>query len=257
MDIYESGHNYTSYFDTTITDEIINAYTNGDQIAIGGFENSLLLYSDSIGFSLVDGVESGDTPLNVPVELSSISVRGGVPSSYIIPYSIANISLDVSHVHTSTTYNSAGQCWASCVAMIINYHFSPDPKIESDTVYKDLDSAEIDYSTNGTQTALSYYGYTYYTRTGNAMRPGDVATQLKNDNPVIMHISNASGSLTHAVVIKGIILDTSSSTYSIDDPNYKSTRTIVHTTNMGVVNSTIQEYKSLTYSYTKWYNSFY
>lgn len=48
-----------------------------------------------------------------------------------------------------------------------------------------------------------------------------------------------------------------SSTYSIDDPNYSSTRSIVHNTNMGVVNQTISSYTSLSKIFTKWYNAFY
>lgn len=255
MDVTYIDGEYISCFDTSINDSIHYAYINNEPIAIGGFQNSLMLYTNSNGFSYIDGVESDQVPNQTPTELSSIFIRNSVSLNICIPRSLANISLPVSHVGNSTTYNSSGQCWASCVAMKIKYE--KGTSLTSDKVYEDLTANNIDFSVNGTQEALKYYGYSDYTRTGTAMRPGDVATQLMNDHPVIMHIKNSSGTNSHAVIIKGIVMDTSSSTYTIDDPNYSSTRSIVHNTNMGVVNQTISSYTSLSKTYTKWYNAFY
>lgn len=255
MDVTYIDGEYNSCFDTSINDNINYAYINEEPIAIGGYQNSLMLYTSSNGFSYVDGVEGNQEPNQAPTELSSIEIRNSVSLNICMPYSIADISLPVSHVGNSTTYNSSGQCWASCVAMKINYE--KGNSLTSDDVYEDLTANNIDFSTNGTQKALTYYGYSDYTRTGTAMRPGDVATQLMNDHPIIMHIKNSSGTSLHAVIIKGIVMDTSSSTYTVDDPNYSSTRSIVHNTNMGVVNQTISSYTSLNKIYTKWYNTFY
>lgn len=255
MDVISIDGEYNSCFDTSINDNINYAYTNDEPIAIGGYQNSLMLYTSSNGFSYIDGVEGNQEPNQVPTDLSSIEIRNSVSLNICVPYSIADISLPVSHVDNSETHDYLGQCWASCVAMKINYEKSNS--LTSDDVYEDLMANNIDFSVNGTQKALTYYGYPDYTRTGTAMRPGDVATQLMNDHPVIMHIKNSSGTNLHAVIIKGIVMDTSSSTYSIDDPNHSSTRTIVHNTNMGVVNQTISSYTSSGNVYTKWYNAFY
>lgn len=255
MDVTYIDGEYSSCFDTSISDNINYAYVNEEPIAIGGYQNSLLLYTSSNGFSYIDGVKYNQEPNQIPTELSSIEIKNSVSLNICMPYSIANISLPVSHVGNSTKNNPLGQCWASCVAMKINYE--KGESLTSDDVYEDLTEDNIDFSVNGTQTALTYYGYSEYTRTGTAMRPGDVATQLRNNHPIIMHMQNSSGDDSHAVIIKGIVMDTSSSTYSIDDPNYSSTRSIVHNTNMGVVNQTISSYTSLSKVFTKWYNAFY
>ena len=268
MEIYGENGDYTSYFDTTITDEIIDAFNEGDHVAIGSYEHSLLLYSDSDGFSFVDGVESNTVPDYIPAELYSISAQDsvlveyesllnaqiGIPSENMYSVnSIASPSVPVTHVHNSTTYDSNGQCWASCVAMKVNYHNGYS--ITSNKVYEDLTSAGIDFSTNGTQKALTYYNYPNYVRTGTAMTPANVATQIVNGKPIIMHISN--GTYQHAVIIYGIVLDYSSSTYNIDDPNYTTVRSIVHSTTLNTLSTSINSYYSLGYYYSQWYNSFY
>ena len=257
MDVYNSDDDYSSYFDTNITDEMVDAYTNGDKIAIGSFENSILLYTDSEGFSFVDGLDNNNIPIKSPTELSSIIEEGTVSSDFILPYSIATYNLSVPIVDNSNTYDSSGQCWAAAVAMKINYHKGLN--LTADSVYEELTDANIDFSTNGTSKALKHFGYSNYVNSYSAMNSGDVALALKDDKPIIMHIANKSNensAITHAVVISGIVLDVSSSTYTIKDPNYSTARTLNTSNNPNVENTTIH-YVSVGYTFIKWYNTFY
>lgn len=257
MDVYCSNNNYSSYFDTNITDEMVLAYTNGSKIAIGSFENNVLLYTDLEGFSYVDGLENNNVPINSPTELSSIIEDKSVASDFVMPCSIATYSLSVPVVRNSNTYNSSGQCWAAAVAMKINYHKGLN--LTADSVYEKLTDANIDFSTNGTSKALKHFGYSNYVNSYSAMNSGDVALALKDDMPIIMHIANQTNensAVTHAVVISGIVLDASSSTYTIKDPNYSTARTLNMSNNPSVTNTTIS-YKSVGYTFVKWYNTFY
>lgn len=253
MDVYNENGEYSSYFDTNITEDISNAYFNNYEIAIGGYYNSVLLYTDEKGFKLVDGLENDNAPANIPTELNKIIITGNVSTDFAMPYSIATYSLSVPHVDNSNTYDNAGQCWAAAVAMKLNYHKSLD--LTADSVYEDLTAAEIDFSSNGTVKALKYYDYSNYTSGSSALSSGSVTTALMNDKPIIMHISTSSG-VKHAVVISGIVLDVSSSTYTVCDPNYSSTRTFNTSTNPNIVNTSIS-YNSVGYNFTKWYYYYY
>ena len=253
MDVYDDNGSYSSCFDTNITEDISNAYFNNNEIAIGGYDKSVLLYTDEKGFTLVDGLENDNAPTNIPTELNKIIIAGNVSTDFVMPYSIATYSLNVSHVDNSNTYDSGGQCWAAAVAMKLNYHKSLN--LTADLVYENLTSAGINFSTNGTDKELMHYGYSDYIWNNSALSSGDVTTALMNKKPIIIHISTSNG-ITHAVVISGIILDVSSSTYTICDPNYKSTRTFNMKTNPNVVNTSIS-YPSVGYNFTTWYYTYY
>lgn len=254
IDIYGDINNYSSYFDTYITDEMREAYMNEKNIAIGGYEDSVLLYTDTEGFAYVNGLESNNMPNNVPTELTSIKVGGNVQSDFPMMYSIATVKMSVPHVDNSNTYDSSGQCWAAAVSMKLNYHFNLG--LTADSVYEKLTAAGINFQSDGTGKALTHFGYSDYVGQGIAMTSGDVTLTLQNKKPIIMHVSANSGRVSHAIVISGIVLDASSSTYTINDPNYPATRTLITSTNPSVVNSNIN-YKSTGYTFDKWYNTYY
>ena len=252
MDIYGDSNNYSSYFDTYITDEMREAYINEKSIAIGGYENSIFLYTNTSGFIFIDGLKSDNMPNTPPTELSKVTIGGNVLSYFPMTYSIATVNLSVPHVHNSTNKSANGQCWAAAAAMIINYHSGS--KLDADSVYDELDKYKASYTTPN---ALSYLGYSNYSSVNGAMTSGDVTSTLQNDKPVIMHISRTGGK--HAVVICGITLDVSSSTYKINDPNFTEIKTLVTNVNPSTVNSVI-EYRPDPKSnrvYTKWYYSYY
>lgn len=253
MEIYNENNHFSSYFDTIITDEIIDAYANGYDVAIGTFEKSVFFYSDMTGYSFVDGLEDENNPVQIPTQLSSISLDGVISlENYVIPYAIATHKLSVPFVSNSNTYDANGQCWAASVAMKLNYHKSLN--LTADSVYEKLTKAGIDFETNGTTKALDYFDYDNYCST-SSMTSGDVALALGDEKPVIIHISDKNN-VKHAVVISGIVLDVAGSTYSINDPNYSYTRSFNTTTNPTTQNSSIS-YKSVGYTFTKWYKSFY
>lgn len=253
MEIYIENNSFTSYFDTNITNEMTEAYANGYDVAIGTFEKSIYFYSSIMGFSVVDGLNDVNASINTPSQLSKITLDGSVYlENYIMPYAIATHTLNVPFVSNSTTYNSNGQCWAASVAMKLNYH--KNLNLTADSVYEKMTKAGIDFDTNGTVKALNYFGYTDYSST-SSMSSGDVALALGDKKPIIIHISDKNN-VTHAVVISGIVLDVSGSTYSINDPNYSKIRSFNTTTNPTTQNSSIN-YKSVGYTFTKWYKSFY
>ncbi len=248
---YDDG-TFSSDFDTTVNNVIQSAVSDDLEIAFGGQNNSEFFYSENEGWSYVDGIDMQTIPSYSPSVAETVTVAGSCNISYIMPRSIATYNLGVNRVANSTTYNSAGQCWASCVAMVVN--FKDSDTLTSDDVYEDLTDAEIDFSSNGTALALDYYDYSY-TETDSSMTSGDVTTALMNRKPVIMHIKNSSND-RHAIVIKGIVLDATSSTYTILDPNKSTTITKVVSGNPNASQYNFS-FTSAGVSFTKWYNSFY
>lgn len=260
MIITEDDNEYSSCFDTTISKEIVDAFQNRKRIAIGGYDNSIWLYTDNGGFSYIDGIIDKFDPCISSFELSTINIKGSTTGEldYNTLRSIADVQLDnpdnFHHVPNSFTYDSNGECWASCVAMLTNYQ-GLTSSLLADDVYEDLIENNISYSSNGTYAALTYYGYTFI-ETNSCMSPHNVSMQLVNDKPIIMHIKTSTN-IKHAVVIKAMVLDYQSSTYTIDDPNYSSDQTIVQNTFALTASNTFTSYPSWGYNYTIWYNSYY
>lgn len=257
--IYGEGDNIASDFDTAVNDEMTTAYLNGDMVAIGRYDNEEWFFSDTLGYSFVCGDDNNSVePENEPSFTQTITISDEVSSSYAMPRSIMTYRLDVPYVSNSFTYNSEGQCWASCVAMLVNYANS-SMHLTSDKVHQDLIAAGINYSENGTAKALDYYGYDYSKKSG-AMTSSDVALTLKENKPIIMYIKNSTTSETHAIVISGLVLDVSSSTYSLRDPNMPALQTHVQNTSLNTLNSSFSYTSTTTnhsYTFDKWYYSFY
>ena len=253
MSVYYEDGIFSSDFDTSVNAATMNfAVLGNSNVALGGQNNSEFFYSDGEGWSYLDGVDTNTLPTYLPSITNTVTIAGSCNIPYIMPYSLATHNLAVKWVSNSTTYSSSGQCWASCVAMVVNY--GKNKALTSNKVYEDLTNAGLNFSYNGTAIALDYYSYTYLC-TDSSMTSGDVATALKNKRPVIMHITNSSGN-KHAVVIKGIILDTSSSTYTILDPNKSTPVTKVMVGNPVASQSNIS-LTSAGVSFTTWYDSFY
>ncbi len=157
--VYGDGEDITSDFDTSVTNEMTDSYLSGSEIAMGYLEGSVWLYSSDEGFSYVDGYDNSGSPNVTPDCTEPITVAGDVSVSRAMPRSIMTYNLPVSHVANSRKHNKLGQCWASCVAMIVNYR--KGTSLTSDGVYDDLEDAGIDYNTNGTDKALNHYEYDY------------------------------------------------------------------------------------------------
>ncbi len=251
MDIY-TGDKYTSLFDTQITDEIAAAYENGTELAIGYYNDSLLIYTEENGYSLVDGIYSG-CPIEAPSMSMIISTNRQISSSTHSRAYLGSKVLNITHVPNSTTYNSSGQCWAACCAMVLNYKIGTS--LTADIIYKLMTDNGLSHHSPD---AYDYFGYSYtiqrdVTPDCGAMSSNEVWNQINNQNrPVSITVKNPSSTNSHQVVICGMTVDSSYTTYTIDNPNTATKQTFTIDGNP----TTISE--DISYgNYTKWYQSIY
>lgn len=250
MDIY-TGDKFSSLFDTQITDEIAAAYENGTELAIGYYNDSLLLYTEENGYSFVDGIYSG-YPVETPSVSTITSTNTQVNASIRSRAYLGSKILNVVHVPNSTTYNS-GECWAACCAMVLNY--KQGRSLTADIIYKAMtDNKKSHHSPD----AYDYYGYTYtiqkdITPNCGAMSSNEVWEQINNQNrPVSITVKRPNSTTSHQVVICGITVDSSYTTYTIDDPNNSTRQSFSIDGNP----TTVSEDTSYG-RYTKWCQSIY
>ncbi len=254
IDLYPTDDGYSSVFDTGITDEIAEAYSENISIALGYYDDGLWLYSENDGFVYVDGMKNS-VPENKPSILHTISILGRVHNTtYDVisevdntathsSRSIASSSLNVQYVPNSTACDPKGQCSEACVAMLIGYHYNLT--LTADNVWNDLNGTK--YHSQVPYEALKYYGYDP-TYANSAMSANQVYSALKNNCPVIASLKNSTGTKKHAVVIYKIEIDASSSTYTFHDPNTQKIKSFTTSGNPSVISS------SLSYGpYTEWY----
>lgn len=267
-EVYNGESGYISMFDTYIPDDLLSAYCDGQQIAMGYFEEDLLMYTVSDGFVHIDGLESCDlakSALPVPQELSAITIWGITSPDFAIPYSISRISLDVKHVHNSTKEDKYGQCWAACLAMKLNYQKGLN--LDADTVTavckSDVSLQEKGGSVGANPvspdiTAMyNYYGYAV-TTVNDAISHGDVYYALADGKPLVISIHNTdTDDYGHAMVIKGIILDGSSSTYMLDDPNKWNTTVTWQLNGNPTQKDPNISYDDSGYTYNHWRRTYY
>ncbi len=249
MDIY-TGDNMSSLFDTQITDEITAAYNNNVDMAIGYYDDCLLLYTEDKGYSLIDGLYSGYptcTPAVSDVSVSDkminteLSARATLGSKY----------LNISHVHNSTNINPDGECWAACCAMVLNY--KQGRSLTADDICLAMQEEGSPFHS---PYAYDYYGYSYtiqkdLTPDCGAMSSNAVWEQISNNRPVSITVKTAS-SASHQVVICGMLVDSNFTTYRIDNPNTKTKQTFTIDGNPTVVTDSISYGR-----YTKWTQSIY
>lgn len=248
-EVYNSGDEYMSTFDTYITADIDWAYQTGEEIAVGYVNNTLFMYSDSEGYVYIDGFENYDLPSGTPLELSAITVWNETSADFAVSYSVATARLNVIHVPNSLTYNGNGECWAACIAMKLNYQMGYN--LDADTVFEAADSLGLldwnfDYGLvidlSDESAVYSHYGYNV-TETSNRLTHGEVYNILRSGKPLAISINNSNDDKGHKIIIKGITLDAASSTYIFDDPNTKIERTTILNGNPS------QTYPSFSYPY--------
>ena len=251
MDVY-TGDTFSSLFDAQITDEIAAAYKDGTELAIGYYNDSLLLYTEENGYSLVDGIYSG-YPDETPSVCSIINTNTQVNSSILSRAGLGSKNLNVVHVPNSTTYHSTGECWAACCAMVLNY--KQGRSLTADIVYKAMtDNNKSHHSPD----AYDYYGYSYtiqkdITPNCGAMSANEVWEQIYNKNrPVSITVKRPNSTTSHQVVICRITVDSNYTTYSIDNPNASKRQSFSISGNPTTVS------EDITYGrYTKWCESIY
>lgn len=246
IDLLLAADGYISAFDTGITEALSTAYRESTEIALGYYEDSLWLYTESDGFVYIDGIQNC-APENVPSQLNKITVSGSVQIPLLkTSRALGGLSLKVSHVSNSINYDSNGQCSEACVAMVLNYHNGTYMTADSVwTSINDNNKSGVPYK------ALQELGYNpVYAST--ALSADSVYKTLKDDKPIIASIKNSDGKSRHAVVICGVTIDASQSTYTIDDPNYSTKQSFIVSANPVTVNSTITYAKAP--KYITWYN---
>ena len=241
-EIYDTEEGYVSTLDTYIPDNLMSAYSEGEEIAMGHLENSLLMYSVAEGYSHIDGLEKYDSPLKVPQELKKIVKSGVAASSFPVTQILHGIYLNTQHVPNATSkYFPQGECWAACLAMKLNFeqdrynaglHILTAENVSNQSVLLEYakpnpDSIFSNYSVD-ILAMYKYYGYQYIERTYEPKTHHEIHDILGWGIPLVMYMykANEPSAVGHAVLIKGIALDTSLSTYIIDDPNISSDVTV-------------------------------
>lgn len=130
----------------------------------------------------------------------------------------------LNHVENSTNRESNGQCLEACIAMWVN-RFS-GTKFTADRVYDDMvafgeqQSPTIEPKNVPAERMLQEYYHCGPCVRYEALSPNQVLKQLQTGKPVIMYIKN-SADKRHAVIVKGIQINGSFITYTVDDPNKK------------------------------------
>lgn len=203
VDIYVNDE-LGSMFDTNITKEMQEAFDSNDALAIGYYDDSLLIYTSENGYSLVDGLYTG-YPAETPKVYSISDSNVRLCSKPIELAGLGSKYIDIEHVPNSTVAHSEGECWAACAAMVLNYKLGTS--LTADEIYNKM--TEIG-KTHHTPSAYDYYGYTPYTIqkdiTPNcgAMSADAVWNQIAADRPVVITVKTIGAARSHAVVIHGI-----------------------------------------------------
>lgn len=258
-EIYETENGYVSTFDTFITDALFSAYQSGEEIAMGYINDNLFMYNDSDGYVYIDGFKRYDLPLETPQKLNMISIWDNVSPDFAVPYAtLASIKLNVQHVHNSNRYNKGGECSFACIAMKLNYQRGYN--LDADTVYKTADDLGLLVWEFGSDLTFIYTidepkVYSYYgcnvTGTDKRMTHNEIYQILKEDKPVAISMNKNNQEGGHEIIIKGITLETTQSTYLVDDPNSRDQRSFVLQGNPS------QTYPSFSYPYSQYYDNWF
>lgn len=233
-------------------------------------ENKEFLGKEGMGFDPIpskpdedkgtDGAESCDS-YNADIDVSAASVNPKTVQS-------AQIS-GLNHVANSTNMRSEGQCTEACIAMWAN-RFSGS-NLSADDVYRDMEIVAKQHISEGATPSninAAYMLGEYYhcgpcSNTKNPLSPNAVLSKLQSGKPIIMYIKNASSGGTHAVIVKGIEINGTSVTYTIDDPNC-GTGTIKQSTSANTASEVINTYTSIYtspsggksyFTFNRWYTS--
>lgn len=255
MMIYDGTDGYTSVFDQSISYDIQDAFNNNSNIALGYMGDTLLCFTSANGYKYVDGIVQSNFPTEQPGKLSIPKVSGSIRTDFPMLYSTScSLKNTLVHEGNSNKHDPDGQCWASCVAMKLNYQLSLN--LTSDKIYEDL----VDEKKT-TESAFKHYEYEY-TKVKDAMAPRDVYALIRSDIPVIACIKHDLNDddpnndiNKHAIVICGVYMETTMTTYTVDNPNSRSKQSMItHGLPDTVVNSMTIGTKD---RYNNWYRTFY
>ncbi len=178
---------------------------------------------------------------------------------------------DINHVENAVVNGDDGCCLEACIAMWVN-RFSGTNYTAID-VYNHMDKVAkkiIGSNATADNVNAAYMLQEYY-RCGpcanyTALSPNQILKQLQSRKPVIMYIKNSAGD-KHAVIVKGIQINGSFITYTVDDPNKKhdpkelTERTITQyvgkadTASEKISNYTTYYTATKTKSYNIWYET--
>lgn len=264
-EIYNTEDGYVSYFDTYITDDLFTAYQSGEEIAMGYVNGNLFMYNASVGYVYIDGFKKYDLPQETPEELTAITIWGETPADFALSYGVATANLNVKHIHNSTTYFADGECWAACIAMKLNYQLGYN--LDTDTVFEkayDLglvtwdfsDSSIVNIPVEDEPEVYRHYGCNV-SATSSRMTHSEIFNILRSNKPIAMSMNNNGSEIGHEVIIKGITMEASGSTYLVDDPNHTSQKSLELKGNPS------QSYPSFWYddkygnTYENWYYTIY
>lgn len=229
MEVYSENVGYTSIFDTYLPDDIQEVILTEANASFGFVNDNLLFYSPDTGYVLADGLYEYEEPETAPPIVTEIyfdNPLNFIPSSST--RSIATIELDVDIVRNETV-DGRGLCVYASAAMLLNYH-GYGPGLTASQLYSE--AKELVPNTTGdpkrVTAVFDEYGYSV-TTLKSPISAGNVATQLRNDKPIMISITGGNGG--HEVVISGITLDLSTTRFTICDPNKGTVRDmyITHT----------------------------
>lgn len=260
---------YVSVFDTVVTQDLQNAYTNNDDIMFCKHEYGVYMVTSFGECVFIDGNQNSKTKNDIrfnmgtknkitknskSILLNVIQTKGSLGSKY----------LSVGHVGNSQTSSGIYLCWAACVAMTANY--MDGDSYSALGVYNTISSS---YSGNslGSPSCVSkaYVNCvnSSFSYTSGALAPSTVFDNLDDEKPVQINIKGTSGGVWyyHAVLITGIHLYSSQTVYTVDDPNYSSgTRTFSASGNPVTATSSISylgmDGNGGSMTYTNWYRTF-
>lgn len=263
-DTFYSSFGYTSY---PIVDKYINSgepvafVANGAELAITNGKNYETIYTDPYEVPFMD-MKDCVTALNkCGAYLSTIDEKFDIEIASISSYS-ATYHSNVSIVPNSTTYNSSGQCWASCVASKAMKENNVWGTLTSDIVYHGVELAYGSVGSGKTRYQRGigkYCGGAANTNTTEEVFGFSTVQSKTNGNVIIMRVVNTSDSTKkHAIILEGYdITDLiTGSTYTIMDPNKTSYKTIDIGYAQYAIGQNVQYVASTATTY-KWFDSMY
>lgn len=254
--VTDSNGEFSSTFREMDCAELQNAYDKNIGISIGNYCKNVVLFTESTGYTYVDGMFEIQFPDDFSGTTTVISREKSVMAQVepLAQRASASKMLGVPVVgNDSSLGNGEGVCWASCVAMKMN--FQNKLHLDASDVYyatrNKMHALGMDSEPTGTPSiiTLAYkeYGYSVNYKS-SAVTPNEVLGFLSMNKPVQISISgtrNSTGSpVYHAVIIYGIsIANTSSSntdiTIFIKNPNVDRKESVSYTGNPNKIKASI------------------
>lgn len=271
--VNNSEGKFSSTFYGQDNTELQSAFDNNLEIAIGCYNNNVISFTEENGYSLVDGVFEELYPSSFPQRTEIIFKEKSisVPINTLALNSESRKILSVPVVANDPSLGTgAGICWASCVAMKMNYQ--KGLHLEASDVYyataNKMHDMGIDSDPLGIPSNIkwAYEAYSYsVTYKNSAVTPNEIFGMLSLNKPVQISISGTDSSgetVGHAVIIYGIAISDSSSsntdiTLYIKDPNTNLYQLVNFSGNPNIVKSNISYSPYYTTTvYERWFDTY-